>query len=64
MLSHAQLSCIFHLTESRFVLLKVCRFMMTCGDDQNQKSKGKMQNRNRANMKLLKKTRGKIKYCS
>lgn len=38
--------------------------MMTCGDDQNQKSKGKMQNRNRANMKLLKKTRGKIKYCS
>lgn len=29
--------------------------MMTCGDDHNQKSKGKMQNRNRANMKLLKK---------
>lgn len=55
MLSHAQLSCIFHLIESRFVLLKVCRFMMTCGDDQNQKSKGKMQNRNRANMKLFKK---------
>lgn len=55
MLSHAQLSCIFHLTESRFVLLKVCRFMMTCGDDQNQKPKGKMQNRNRANMKLFKK---------
>lgn len=29
--------------------------MMTCGDDQNQKPKGKMQNRNRANMTLFKK---------
>lgn len=38
--------------------------MMTCGDDQNQKSKGKNAKQEQSKHETLKKTRGKIKYCS